>query len=200
MFLDRDGVLIEDTGYPDDPEALVLLPGGGEGLRRLATAGWGLVVVTNQSGAARGYFTLERLAAVHDRLEQLVEAEGVQFNGIFFCPHHPAGSVEALARHCACRKPEPGMLRAAARMLGLELPRCWIVGDRDSDIQAGLAAGVPGLLVGGEPGGASGVRDRVGGLLDAADLICRDVRAPQAQSAGDRDGSGPGVRAQPSSR
>lgn len=178
VFLDRDGVLIEDTGYPDNPAALVLLPGVGEGLRRLAAAGWGLVVVTNQSGAARGYFTLERLAAVHDRLARLVEAEGVQFNGIFFCPHHPAGSVAALARHCACRKPEPGMLCAAARMLDLQLPRCWIVGDRDSDIQAGVAAGVPGLLVGGEPGVTLGARDRVDGLLDAADLICREAQGP----------------------
>ncbi|MBM3457460.1 MAG: HAD family hydrolase [Armatimonadetes bacterium] len=147
VFLDRDGVLIEDTGYPDDPDRLALLPGVGEALRRFAADHRRLVVVTNQSGVARGFFSLERLDACHDRLRELLAAEGVRLDGIYYCPHHPAAAVPEFALLCDHRKPGPGMLLSAARELGLDLTRCWIIGDREGDIQAGLAAGVPGIRI-----------------------------------------------------
>ena len=166
VFLDRDGVLIEDTGYPDDPEALRLLPGVGEALRRLRSAGWRLVVVSNQSGVARGKFSLERLEEIHRRLIALLEAEGVALDGLYFCPHHPEGPVPEFKRACDHRKPEPGMILSAARDLGLEPAQCWMIGDKDSDVEAGRRAGCRSLLIG---------RGEVPDVFAAADLLEADV-------------------------
>jgi D-glycero-D-manno-heptose 1,7-bisphosphate phosphatase len=149
VFLDRDGVLIEDTGYPDDPDAIRLLPGVGEALRRLRAGGWGLVVVSNQSGIARGKFDLSRLDALHDRLRALLAAEGVELDALYFCPHHPEG-IPPFRADCDHRKPQPGMLRTAARELGLSLPDCWMVGDKPSDVEAGRAAGCSSVLIAGD--------------------------------------------------
>lgn len=151
MFLDRDGVLIEDTGYPDDPAAISLLPGVGEGLRRLRRAGWRLVVVSNQSGVARGKFTLERLDAIHNRLRALLADEEVHLDALYFCPHHPQGSAAPFNTACDHRKPQPGMLRSAASVLGLALPECWLVGDREGDVQAAHGAGCRAVLLGAAP-------------------------------------------------
>ena len=148
VFLDRDGVLIEDTGYPDDPETIHLLPGVGEALRRLRSAGWRLVVVSNQSGVARGRFSLARLEEIHLRLVALLEAEGVALDGLYFCPHHPEGPVPEFKRACDHRKPEPGMLLSAARDLGLDLGQSWMIGDKETDLEAGRRAGCRALLVG----------------------------------------------------
>jgi D-glycero-D-manno-heptose 1,7-bisphosphate phosphatase len=141
IFLDRDGVLIEDTGYPDDPTKIALLPGVGEALRRLRAAGYRQVVITNQAGVARGNFTLATLDAIHDRLRELLEAEGVEVDGIFFCPHHAKYTVAPFNVSCSHRKPEPGMIRSAAAALGLTPSVSWMIGDRESDVRAGHAAG-----------------------------------------------------------
>jgi D-glycero-D-manno-heptose 1,7-bisphosphate phosphatase len=151
VFLDRDGVLIEDTGYPDDPETIRLLPGVGEALRTLREAGWALVVVSNQSGVARGKFTLERLREIHDRLRELVAAQGVFLDALYFCPHHPQGTSPGFATDCDHRKPEPGMLRSAAVEMGLQLSDCWMIGDKESDVAAGHAAGCRSALIGAGP-------------------------------------------------
>ena len=151
VFLDRDGVLIEDTGYPDDPATIRLLPGVGPALGTLRDAGWRLVVVSNQSGIARGKFTLERLREIHDRLRELLVAQGVFLDALYFCPHHPQGSSTPFAVPCDHRKPEPGMLRSAAVALGLDLPACWMIGDKESDVEAGHAAGCRSVLIGADP-------------------------------------------------
>ncbi len=175
VFLDRDGVLIEDTGYPDDPAAIRLLPGVAEALRHLRGAGWGLVVVTNQSGVARGRFDLFRLAAVHDRLAELLREGGVELDAVYFCPHHPEGRVPALACACDHRKPAPGMLLAAAAELDLRLPECWMVGDKESDVRAAHAAGCRAVRVGGgETAADLSARD----LLEAARRLAPHPRPP----------------------
>ena len=161
VFLDRDGVLIEDTGYPDDPDAIRLLPGVGEALRRLRAAGWGLVVVSNQSGVARGKFDLNRLDAIHDRLRELLAAEGVELDALYFCPHHPEGRPP-FQSDCDHRKPQPGMLLPAARELGLSLPDCWMVGDKESDVEAGCAAGCRTILIAGGVDLPAAAREIVG--------------------------------------
>jgi len=162
VFLDRDGVLIEDTGYPDDPSAIALLPGVGEGLRQLRSAGWGLVVVTNQSGVARGRFDLARLAEIHDRLLALLAAEGVTLDGLYLCPHHVEGHPPWNS-DCPHRKPAPGMLLTAAAELDLDLPACWLVGDQEGDVQAAHAAGCRAVRVGpGETAAEARARDLVG--------------------------------------
>src|SRR5436190_23513676 len=115
VFLDKDGTLIEDVPYNVRPEQIRLLPGGAEGLRRLHAAGYRLIVISNQSGVAHGYFPEEALAGVERRLRQLLAEVGVPLAGLYYCPHHPDGRVAAYGRAGGCRKPEPGLLLRGVR-------------------------------------------------------------------------------------
>ena len=142
VFLDRDGTVIEDADYLADPDGVVLIAGVGPALRRLREAGYALVVVTNQSGIARGRFSEGDYRRVSARLDSELERVGVRLDATLHCPHHPEHSGP-----CSCRKPAPGMLFSAAQALGLDLERSFIVGDKRSDLEAGAAAGVPGILV-----------------------------------------------------
>lgn len=134
LLLDRDGTLIVDTGYPRDPALVSLLPGAASALRAAASAGHRLVIVSNQSGVARGIVSRDDAARVQRRVEELFAVEGVRFDGVYFCFHGPDEG-------CACRKPAPGMLHDAAQDLGLSLARSVMVGDKSSDVEAGIAAG-----------------------------------------------------------
>ena len=128
VFLDCDGVVVDDPGYLDDPDALRLLPRVGSALAALSQADWILVIVTNQSGVARGYFTEERLAKIHARLREVLAVQGAPLDAIYYCPHHPEGSVSGFAIECTCRKPRPGLLLAAAQTLDLHCrPAGWSV-------------------------------------------------------------------------
>lgn len=147
VFLDRDGTLVHARHYPSRPEHLVLYDGIAEGLRDLQAAGFRLVVVTNQSGIARGYFTEADLDAMHRRLRAQLAASGVHLDAIYHCPHHVNGAVSALAIACDCRKPRPGMLRRAAVELSIDLDRSWLVGDILDDVEAGRRAGCRTILV-----------------------------------------------------
>jgi D-glycero-D-manno-heptose 1,7-bisphosphate phosphatase len=147
VFLDKDGTLIEDVPYCVDPHKLRLLPGALEGLGRLQTAGYQLLVVSNQSGVAHGYFAEAALAAVEARLRALLGAAGIELAGFYYCPHHPAGRVKQYAFDCDCRKPAPGLLLRAARELGLELARSWMIGDILHDVEAGHRAGCRAVLI-----------------------------------------------------
>ncbi|MBK9030763.1 MAG: HAD-IIIA family hydrolase [Myxococcales bacterium] len=133
LFLDRDGTLIVDVGYPRDPDAVELLPGAAATLAALP-ADVALVIVTNQSGLARGLVTPAEAAAVQAEVERQFAAAGVRFAGVYVCPHGPDDG-------CPCRKPAPGMLRDAARDLGLDLGRSLMIGDKAADVAAGRAAG-----------------------------------------------------------
>lgn len=171
VFLDRDGTLMEDTGYVADPSHVTVLPGVPDALARLKAAGFRLVIITNQSGIGRGYFTVAAYEAVHARLTELLGPE--IFDGVYFCADHP----EAASTR---RKPEPGMLLEAAHDLGLDLPRSWMIGDRDADVRAGVAAGTRSILlrtgIGASASGALATfiaKD----LAEAADFILRDSGA-----------------------
>jgi histidinol-phosphate phosphatase family protein len=139
MFLDRDGVLIDDVGYISTAADVRLLPGVVEGLGVAALAGFALVVVSNQSGVGRGIVLESSVGEVDARMRTLLAAESVQLDGSYYCLHAPDTG-------CACRKPLPGLLHDAARDLGLDLGRSWVIGDRDSDLEAGLAAGCTGAI------------------------------------------------------
>lgn len=147
IFLDRDGTLVHARHYPSRPEHLVLYDGIAPGLRTLQQAGFALVVVTNQSGVARGYFTEDDLARLHDHLRRELAALGVTLDGIYHCPHHPDGALPELALRCGCRKPQPGMVLRAAADLGLDPARSWFIGDILDDIEAGNRAGCQSILV-----------------------------------------------------
>lgn len=147
VFLDRDGTLVDELGFLRRPEDLRLLPRAAEGVRAFNAAGWRTIVVTNQSGLARGLFSADDLAAVHARLEAALAEEGARLDAILHCPHHPEEGAPPLRATCECRKPAPGLLFEAASRFGLELGACWIVGDSLRDLEAGKRAGLGGELL-----------------------------------------------------
>jgi D-glycero-D-manno-heptose 1,7-bisphosphate phosphatase len=147
LFLDRDGTLVEPRHYPSDPSDLVLHRDIGPLLRTFQRAGWELIVVTNQSGIARGYFTFETLERMHDRLREMLRVWGTELDAIQACPHHVDGIVPHLAVPCQCRKPRPGMLQRAAAERGIDLGRSWMIGDILDDVEAGNRAGCRTVLI-----------------------------------------------------
>jgi len=142
VFLDRDGTIVEDPGYLHDPAAVRLLPGAAAAIRRLNATGWPVVVVSNQSGIARGLFTETDYRAVERRVAELLAAEGAGLDASFFCPHHPE-----FTGPCPCRKPGTKLFEDARRALGIDLRRSWFVGDRPSDVEPAAALDGTGLLV-----------------------------------------------------
>jgi D-glycero-D-manno-heptose 1,7-bisphosphate phosphatase len=147
LFLDRDGTLVHPRHYPSRPDQLQLYDGIGTGLRRFQCAGFRLIVITNQSGLARGYFSEAELDAMHAHLIRELARQGVQLDGIYHCSHHPDGTVPELSIECGCRKPAPGLLLRAAAEQQLDLRRSWFVGDILDDVEAGKRAGCRTVLV-----------------------------------------------------
>ncbi len=141
-FIDRDGVLNVDHGYVYKREDFQWLPGAVDALHQLQQAGWALVVVTNQSGVARGLYTFEQMQALHDSITAELRSEGITLTGIYACPHHPEGTVTAYKQVCECRKPRPGLILQATQEHRLQLDASVLFGDKSSDIAAGRYAGV----------------------------------------------------------
>jgi D-glycero-D-manno-heptose 1,7-bisphosphate phosphatase len=171
VFIDRDGTLLEECDYLADPERVRFLPGALDALRRLRDAGYALVLVTNQSGIARGLYTEADYRAVQTRVDELLERAGTPLDAVYYCPHHPDFSGP-----CECRKPGTGMYRSAERDLGVSLRRSWFVGDKVTDVLPALTLGGRGVLVrtgygtqeeARKPGGVAVAHD----LAGAADLI-----------------------------
>ncbi len=140
-FFDRDGVLVEEANYLKDPDLVHLCPGAPEAIRRMRDAGFKIVVVSNQSGIARGYFTPDDLKAVEARMNALLKAEHAEVDASYYCFHHPKGSVPQYAVACDCRKPAPGMLLRAAAEMDLNLSESYMIGDKTDDVRAGQNAG-----------------------------------------------------------
>jgi D-glycero-D-manno-heptose 1,7-bisphosphate phosphatase len=188
VFLDKDGTLVDNVPYSVDPARIRLAHGAADAVRRLHAADYRLVVVSNQSGVARGVFSESALGAVQARLAELLTAAGVVLAAFYYCPHHPEGSVRPYRLHCDCRKPAPGLLQRAARALGAELARCWMVGDILDDVEAGARAGCRTVLVdnGGETEWRPGpfrVPDHVVGDVGAAarHIVAAARRPPTAR-------------------
>ncbi len=147
VFLDKDGTLIKDVPYNIRPELVQLEYGAAEALLRLHKNGYLLVIVSNQSGIALGYFTEQSLIELRDYLLQLFKSKGVVISGFYYCPHHPDGINPVYARVCNCRKPASGLFQQAAAELGIDLGRSWMVGDILHDIEAGARAGCRTILI-----------------------------------------------------
>jgi D-glycero-D-manno-heptose 1,7-bisphosphate phosphatase len=183
-FLDRDGVI--NAGVPDSETGMLesplrvedvrLLAGAGAALRELAQEGYALVCVSNQPAAAKGKISVEQLLAVHARVIDLLAGEGAALDAWRLCPHHPAGVVEEFSGRCDCRKPAPGMLLDAATALELDLDTAWMLGDSDTDVLAGHAAGCRTVLV-EYPGSA---HKRLGQATP--DLLAPNLTAAVAQA------------------
>jgi D-glycero-D-manno-heptose 1,7-bisphosphate phosphatase len=173
-FLDRDGVINEDRGYVHRAEDFRLLPGVVEALQLLGRA-YRLVVVTNQSGIARGYYTEAQHHALSAHLCALLRPAGVALAGIYHCPHHPEAALAQWRWDCDCRKPAPGLVLRAAAELGLDLPASLLAGDRGSDIAAGRAAGVGRCFLIGDDreAQAAGADGAFASLLDCAKAVLR---------------------------
>ena len=169
-FLDRDGTIIVEKHYIANPDDVAFTEKAVEGLRAFVEAGYKLVVVTNQSGIARGLYKESDFQAVQQRLEQMLAREGIRFDAVYYCPHHPDFTGE-----CDCRKPGPGMYRQAERNLGVDLAGSVYVGDRLKDVLPALEFGGRGILVGtgygeAEAGGAPAWVERAANLAEAAGL------------------------------
>ena len=186
VFLDRDGTLIEEVGYLDRVDRVDLYPWSIDAVRALNRAGLRVVMVTNQSGVARGFFTEAVVDEIHRHIAALLEAGGAYIDAYYYCPHHPDGKVAAYARACDCRKPGRGLVDRAARDLGIDPVRSFVVGDRWLDVALARAVGARGVLVRTGYGGTEAAKphdtltaDAVAdNLIGAAAWILRDVRLP----------------------
>ena len=147
VFLDRDGTMVEEAGYLDRLERMVFFPYTVDAVRLLNRAGYSVIVVTNQAGIARGLLKESFVAEAHQHISERLAAGGAHIDAYYYCPHHPKGVVQELARTCPCRKPQPGMLRQAAADHGLDLSGSFVVGDRWHDVELAQNVGAQGILV-----------------------------------------------------
>ena len=185
VFLDRDGTINEQMGYINHITRFRMLPFAAEAIARLNSKKIPVVIVTNQSGLARGYFPAELLEAVHLKLQNELEKHGAHVDGIYICPHHPEAKVKSLRKPCSCRKPKPGLVQQAAHELELSTEQSYVVGDRWSDLKTAENCGATGILV--LTGYGRGEQQYIGpdqslkpafigeNLLDAVQWIIKDM-------------------------
>jgi D-glycero-D-manno-heptose 1,7-bisphosphate phosphatase len=190
VFLDRDGTISEEVGYINHLDRLQLYPWSAEAIRKLNRADRPVIVVTNQSGVARGYFTEELLHGVHQKIALELAARGARVDAIYYCPHHPTAPLEAYRVNCRCRKPLIGMVEEAAKRFHIDLGSSYVVGDSYRDMQLGFHAGARTILV--MTGYGRGeyeyqrhrwprLPDRIAeNLLEAVDIILGESARPPA--------------------
>jgi D-glycero-D-manno-heptose 1,7-bisphosphate phosphatase len=147
VFIDRDGTISEEVGYVNHPSRYRVFPYAAEAIRQLREAGWLAILVTNQAGVARGYFTEDVITAVHTLLAAELERGGARLDAIYYCPHHPSVGEPPYRADCDCRKPRPGLIRRAAANLDIDLAASWMIGDRYSDTELARNAGTRAALV-----------------------------------------------------
>ncbi len=184
VFIDRDKTLMEDPGYVSDPQAVKLLPGVELAIKSLQQARYKIVVVTNQSGIARGMLTEDALEEIHAEMRRQLSEKGVHLDAIYYCPYHPEGTVEQYAKESDLRKPKPGMLLRAAAEMEIDLGDSWMIGDSARDVEAGQRAGCRTIRVrvrSAHAGGGGEDQDEnvqadyaVRNLVDAAKIVLRE--------------------------
>lgn len=181
-FLDRDGTIIKDVGYLSEVADIEFLPGAIEAIRLLNEAGFLVIVATNQSGIARGLFSEDVVVATHERMQAVLQTAGASIDAFYYCPHLAEGSVPGYALRCDCRKPLPGMFHRAERDHGPFAPRSYMFGDRGTDMEFAVAAGLEPRLIGvaapeAAPGGL-----RFATLLEAVHQVLAESRCPSTRS------------------
>jgi D-glycero-D-manno-heptose 1,7-bisphosphate phosphatase len=147
IFIDRDGTINEDIGYVSHPDELVIYPFAVEAIRLINEAGLKVVIITNQSGIARGFYTEATLDVIHEKLRQELAVEEAQIDAVYYCPHHPRIGGEQYRKICDCRKPQTAMLERAAAEHDINLSESYVIGDKASDINLATNAGAKGVLV-----------------------------------------------------
>ncbi len=180
IFLDKDGTLIPDVPYNVNPDFITLQPGVIEGLQLLKDRRYIFVIISNQAGVARGYFKYNELDKVKEKLNLLLNKEGIEIEGYYFCPHHPFGKITEYSIGCDCRKPEPGMILKAVKDLQIDTEKSWMIGDILNDVEAGNKAGCKTILLdlGNETEWIEGSFRKptfvASGFLQAARFICNN--------------------------
>lgn len=147
VFMDRDGTVNEQMGYVNHLSRFVMLPGSAEAVRLLNQHGFLAIIVSNQSGVARGYFPVELVYDVHAHMEMLLKQEGAVLDGVFFCPHYPGGKVSEYGRPCHCRKPRTGLIEQACGQFEIDMAGSYVIGDRCTDMELASRAGLKGIMV-----------------------------------------------------
>ncbi len=147
VFLDRDGVIIEDAGYVGEIERVKFIPGAGKAIRLLNENGFKVIIITNQAGVARGYFSEEAVEEINTYVQEMLAKKGALIDKIYYCPHHKEGVIEEYRKDCYYRKPSPGMIEEAVRDFHIDLKRSFLIGDKSSDIEAGNKAGCKTILL-----------------------------------------------------
>jgi D-glycero-D-manno-heptose 1,7-bisphosphate phosphatase len=147
VFMDRDGTISEEVGYINHPSRFRVFPHSADAVRLLNEQGWLAIVVTNQAGVARGYFSEEMIHEIHDQLKRDLENAGARLDAIYYCAHHPSVGEPPYRQDCDCRKPKPGLILKAAREFDIDLAQSWMIGDRYSDIELARNAGVNSAFV-----------------------------------------------------
>ena len=186
VFMDRDGTINEERGYLRDPDGLNIMPEAFDAIKRINKNKLKAVIVTNQSGIARGYFSEKQMEKVHQRLTGLLMQKGAYLDGIYYCPHHPEGDILEYCIKCKCRKPATGMLDLASQELDIDLHRSYVIGDKIIDIELAHRVGAKGILVltgyGKEEADLLNQGSRVqpqfiaNNILDAVNWILSDLR------------------------
>jgi D-glycero-D-manno-heptose 1,7-bisphosphate phosphatase len=147
VFIDRDGTISEEVGYVNHPSRYRVFPYSAEAVRLLNEAGWLAILVTNQAGVARGYFTEDLITSIHELLHQELKRVGARLDAVYYCAHHPSVGQPPYRTACDCRKPRPGLIRRAAEEFDIDLAESWMIGDRYSDIELARNAGVHSAFV-----------------------------------------------------
>lgn len=182
VFLDRDGTINEQVGYVNDESRFYLLPGVTKAIRRLNKLNIPVIIVTNQAGAARGYFPVELVDLVHKKMAALLQKDGAHIDALYYCPHLKGGKIKDFDKECNCRKPKTGMLLQAAEEHNIDLSSSYMVGDRMGDVKFAQSENVKGILVltgygRGELGFIKGTKpDHVAeNLMEAVEWILKDI-------------------------
>ena len=147
VFLDRDGTISKEVGYVRNPDQFQLMPKSAEAVKLINERGLKVIVVTNQAGVAKGYFPEAMVSRVHKKMEAMLSDQGAFLDGIYYCPHHPEGVVEAYRKMCECRKPASGLIKRASKEHGIDIASSYMVGDKMADVECGHRIGVKGILV-----------------------------------------------------
>ena len=186
IFMDRDGTISDEVGYVNHPSRFRLYPYSASAIRKINESGWLAIVVTNQAGVARGYFSENLITQVHQKMKNEVEAENARLDAIYYCAHHPTVGEPPYRAICDCRKPKPGLIQRAATELDIDLDQSWMIGDRYSDIELARNAGVQSAFVLSGYGRGEWEHQRQSwehqpdliseNLLEAVEAIIRDKR------------------------
>lgn len=170
VFLDRDGTIIEDVGYPHERSQIRFLPGVSEAIKRLNENGFKVIIVTNQAGVARGYFSEEAVKELNKYIQESLAEQGAFIDMVYYCPHHIEGVIEEYRKACYCRKPNPGMIEKAVRDFDIDVESSFLIGDHLSDVEAGMRAGCGTILLARQEPPASGK-----GIVVMPDHIAPDL-------------------------